>query len=163
MSAGVRSRVARALREQEPWGIHTDYERMVADMCDAVAGTDRGSVDPGAWTLQRDLAALIDPVADVTRQDDWRGPMTYVYDEGTERALRGGLEGCPAHYQGDGEVTCDRAIRSQMAGVEIPPEAAWWWGCAVKYLWRWPWKGGQEDLDKARDCVGRLSEALRRP
>lgn len=62
----------------------------------------------------------------------------------------------PGHYEGDGEVSCERALRSMTWLSTLPPMALWWWGCAFKYLWRWPWKNGADDLRKAHDCIGRL-------
>lgn len=62
----------------------------------------------------------------------------------------------PGHYEGDGEVTCERALRSMTWLSTLPPMQLWWWGCAFKYIWRWPWKNGADDLRKAHDCIGRL-------
>ena len=62
----------------------------------------------------------------------------------------------PGHYEGDGEVSCARALRSMLHGVKLAPIAIWWWACAFKYLWRWVWKNGVKDLMKARDCIDRL-------
>lgn len=58
----------------------------------------------------------------------------------------------PAHYAGDGEVDCARAMESMM-GVNT---MNYWWGCAFKYLWRWKRKNGLEDLYKCRECLDRL-------
>lgn len=66
----------------------------------------------------------------------------------------------PSHYDGDGEVSCERALRSMTWLSTLPPMQLWWWGCAFKYLWRWPWKNGAEDLRKAHDCIGRLLEEV---
>lgn len=62
----------------------------------------------------------------------------------------------PSHYAGDGEVDAARALRSMMDGFDGGAEAAYWWGCAMKYLWRWPRKNGAEDLLKCRECLERL-------
>ncbi|WP_417352161.1 Lar family restriction alleviation protein [Gordonibacter pamelaeae] len=66
----------------------------------------------------------------------------------------------PGHYEGDGEVSCARALRSMTWLSTLPPMQLWWWGCAFKYLWRWPWKNGADDLRKAHDCIGRLLEEV---
>lgn len=82
----------------------------------------------------------------------------------------------PAHYAGDGEVDCKRALNSMLAGyakaaafaeirscgamdypviefdLHVMP-ASYWCGAALKYLWRWPLKNGLEDLRKARECI----------
>ena len=65
----------------------------------------------------------------------------------------------PAHYAGDGEVDCMRAMRSAAEGwaeAGVSPMALWWSLCAMKYLWRWPLKGGAEDVRKARQCLDYL-------
>lgn len=64
----------------------------------------------------------------------------------------------PRHYEGDGVTTCDVAMRSMMHGVSVSPDVAYWWGCALKYVFRWPWKGGMQDLKKARECLARIIE-----
>ena len=69
----------------------------------------------------------------------------------------------PARYAGDGKVSCADALRSMTSGAGgLSPMALWWWGCALKYLWRWPHKGGDGDLGKAADCIARLREELGR-
>lgn len=65
---------------------------------------------------------------------------------------------CPPHYRGDGEVTAEDAIKSMMSHVLLPPDVAYWWGCAFKYLWRWKHKDGLQDLEKCADCLTRLIE-----
>lgn len=70
----------------------------------------------------------------------------------------------PAHYAGDGEVDCKRAMESMHAGwiegmleqAELPPNAPSVWyflTCAFKYIWRFEGKNGLEDLKKARECL----------
>lgn len=62
----------------------------------------------------------------------------------------------PAHYQGDG-IECMEAMESMMNALEVkqelPPIVYYWWGCAFKYLWRWPLKHGRKDLEKAVQCI----------
>ena len=68
-------------------------------------------------------------------------------------------QGVPPHYAGDGRITASDALRSMTSTREAGEYAAmtlWWWGCAFKYLWRWPSKGRSEDLRKAVDCIERL-------
>lgn len=72
----------------------------------------------------------------------------------------------PAHYQGDGLVTCSRALHSAMSqeecprAVPMPAMAAYWWGCAFKYLWRmWSKDNPQSDGEKAIDCIHRALRA----
>ena len=35
-----------------------------------------------------------------------------------------------------------------------------WWGIAFRYLWRWPWKGGVEDLRKCRESIDIMLEEI---
>lgn len=60
----------------------------------------------------------------------------------------------PRHYEGDGVITCKDAMRSMMHGMETnAAPVVCWWGIAFRYLWRWPWKGGVEDLRKCRESI----------
>lgn len=72
----------------------------------------------------------------------------------------------PAHYAGDGEVECKRAMRSMAAGYDrslaYSAEATYWCITAFKYLWRWPLKNGLQDLRKARECIDQALEAAGR-
>ena len=64
---------------------------------------------------------------------------------------------CPAHYAGDGEVECKRAMRSMAAGYDkstAPTACRYWAIAAFKYMWRFPLKGTPlKDLKKARECI----------
>ena len=66
----------------------------------------------------------------------------------------------PEHYRGDGDITCADAMRSMMTPIqdELSAMQIYWLGCAFKYVWRWPLKGGVNDIDKAIDCLTRLKE-----
>lgn len=68
------------------------------------------------------------------------------------------MSSTPKHYMGDGRITCADAMRSMTFGCGLPPMASYWWGCALKYLWRCPNKGGAEDIEKAIDCLQKLKE-----
>ncbi len=63
----------------------------------------------------------------------------------------------PAHYAGDGVITCKDAMSSMAAGYDkggVTTAQAYWSISALKYLWRWPLKGSPlKDLKKARECV----------
>lgn len=67
----------------------------------------------------------------------------------------------PAHYAGTG-IECMDAMASMMGAVagDVPPIAAYWWGNAFKYLWRWRKKNGREDLEKARQCITYLLDEI---
>ncbi len=85
----------------------------------------------------------------------------------------GACEENPQHYEGDGTVSCARAMRSMLEGWQrgaargvfalagcVPLGSAYWATAAFKYLWRWPLKGHpREDLGKALDCCQRALEA----
>lgn len=73
----------------------------------------------------------------------------------------------PAHYAGNGEIEAMKAMQSMMSVLGRPtfmgfytPIVNYWWGCAFKYLWRWPLKNGLEDLHKCRQCIDYLIEEL---
>ncbi len=75
----------------------------------------------------------------------------------------------PEHYEGDGVVSCSRAMRSMCDGWEysaeepVPLSCAYWAVTAFKYLWRFPLKGHpREDLMKAIDCANRALDAWER-
>lgn len=97
-------------------------------------------------------------------------PMTKPAREGaSERHGRASHDDVhePAHYAGDGTVTCKVAMRSMMHGIVMRGDAAFWWGCAFKYLWRWPRKharpaGKLQDIDKAIECLRALREEVTR-
>lgn len=62
----------------------------------------------------------------------------------------------PQHYEGYLEdVDCGIALKSMMGNTKN-----YWWGCALKYIWRWPQKSGVEDLKKAKECIDRLIEEI---
>lgn len=85
---------------------------------------------------------------------DWAGNET-----GFER------QHTPEHYMGDGLVTCSRALYSASHHPYVrflPPMAAYWWGCAFKYLWRmWSKNDPESDAAKAKDCIGKAVRAWR--
>ena len=66
----------------------------------------------------------------------------------------------PRHYAGDGKISCMDAMRSMVYCVNIRPMAIYWWGCAFKYLWRWPWKNGKQDIEKCEQCISYLKAEL---
>lgn len=61
----------------------------------------------------------------------------------------------PAHYN-QGKVECIDAIDSAVAGLS--GENGFYIGTAIKYLFRWKWKGGVEDIDKAIWYLERLKK-----
>ena len=81
----------------------------------------------------------------------WRGLDSLVSD-------------VPAHYAGDGLVTCARAMESASAQLSVrerTEDEGWWWRCAFKYLWRmWGKDSPRGDAEKAIDCLMRILELL---
>lgn len=67
------------------------------------------------------------------------------------------IERTPGHYQGDGLVTCRRAMesaQSQSKVVEPTQMAFYWWACSFKYVWRcWSKADPEADMRKAIDCL----------
>jgi hypothetical protein len=57
----------------------------------------------------------------------------------------------PSHYK-QGAIECIEAIKAATGDGFI----GYVWGNVLKYLWRWPKKGGVEDLKKARWYLDRL-------
>ena len=63
----------------------------------------------------------------------------------------------PAHYT-SGKIECIYAIEAAIASID-DPVSAFLTGQVLKYLWRWPLKGGVEDLRKAAWYLSRLIDA----
>jgi hypothetical protein len=59
----------------------------------------------------------------------------------------------PSHYK-QGGIECIEAIKAATGDGFI----GYVWGNVLKYLWRWPKKGGVDDLKKARWYLDRLIE-----
>lgn len=59
-------------------------------------------------------------------------------------------------YYNRGGMECADAMRAMMYGADVTNAEAYWWGCALKYLWRWKFKNGVEDLEKAKRCISIL-------
>ena len=102
--------------------------------------------------------------ASVARENETIDSYRRLYSE--LKADLGMTEENPAHYKGDGIVSCSRAMRSMLTGWEVhagepvPLACAYWTVTAFKYLWRFPLKGNpREDLMKAVDCANRALEA----
>ncbi len=61
----------------------------------------------------------------------------------------------PAHYDGNKGVSCIEAISNAFTEDEF---RGFLWGNVMKYMWRWPKKGGLVDLTKAKWLIERLIE-----
>ena len=71
----------------------------------------------------------------------------------------------PPHYNQSG-IECIDAMKAMADGGIEPPKIiptqhqSYCWQNDFKYLWRWPYKKGAEDLKKARWYLDRLIEEL---
>lgn len=65
----------------------------------------------------------------------------------------------PNHYNAldDSGIKCYQAITAQMGEDRM---VGFYWGNAVKYLWRWPRKNKLEDLKKAVENLRMLIDML---
>lgn len=63
----------------------------------------------------------------------------------------------PSHYMGNG-IECLEAMKSMMHEAPLTPFEGFLWGAAFKYVWRWPFKNGRQDLEKAKRCIDYLLE-----
>ena len=65
----------------------------------------------------------------------------------------------PSHYKRGG-VECKHVMAAMLDGLDLTPEQGYWYGCAIKYLWRWPKKNGLQDIAKCRECLHILMDTL---
>ena len=65
----------------------------------------------------------------------------------------------PSHYRRGG-MECKDVMGAMLDGLNLTPEQAYWYGCAIKYLWRWPAKNGLQDVEKCRECLHILADLL---
>lgn len=63
----------------------------------------------------------------------------------------------PDHYN-NGNIECIDALAAATQGLR--GIEAFCTANAIKYLWRWKWKNGKEDLDKAMWYISYLKESL---
>ena len=61
----------------------------------------------------------------------------------------------PPHYN-KASIECIDAMKAMSEGSYVNPHEAYCWQNCFKYLWRWPYKNGLEDLKKARWYLDRL-------
>ena len=67
----------------------------------------------------------------------------------------------PAHYAGDGVITCKDALKSMLTNSKLSPIQGYWIGCLFKYVWRFEHKNGIQDLEKARECLDMLIQEVK--
>lgn len=122
-------------------------EDMTADQC----GTCRfGENDCEDW-----------PCIECVDYDEWmphRAVRVKTRESGTtseeEPPAKPDMVAHPPHYTA-GKVECIDAIESAIHAMQ--GERAFLTGQVIKYCWRWPMKGGVEDLRKAAWYLDRLS------
>lgn len=60
----------------------------------------------------------------------------------------------PAHYMGAYGMEAMDVIREVLDRDDgLSGTEKYWYGCAIKYIFRWPMKNGVEDIDKAIQCL----------
>ena len=64
----------------------------------------------------------------------------------------------PKHYN-MGKIECIDAVESAITGLE--GIEAFCTANAIKYLWRWKYKNGAEDLEKAKWYIDRLLMSIK--
>lgn len=66
----------------------------------------------------------------------------------------------PSHYARGG-IECKDAMKAAIGGANgLPAMVFYWWGCAFKYLWRWRYKNGVQDLRKCKQCIDFLIDEI---
>jgi hypothetical protein len=67
----------------------------------------------------------------------------------------------PEHYNKAGGLECIDAMEAMVSEAKnISPHAFYCWQAAFKYIWRWHYKGGEQDLDKAIWYLERMKEKV---
>ena len=72
----------------------------------------------------------------------------------------------PKHYAGKYGVEAKEAMRNMVnrplsdAVIPMTPMAVFWWCAAFKYLWRFPFKNGRQDVLKCIECLSNLDHEL---
>lgn len=65
----------------------------------------------------------------------------------------------PIHYNAAG-IECIDAMEAMVSEANVDTHVAYCWQNAFKYLWRWPYKNGLEDLKKARWYIDRIIQKM---
>ena len=72
----------------------------------------------------------------------------------------------PCHYAGANGVEAKEAMANMVnrplakAILPVSPMAVFWWCAAFKYLWRWPFKNGDQDVSKCIECLKNLQHEI---
>lgn len=65
----------------------------------------------------------------------------------------------PPHYN-TSNIECIDAMAAMVEDAHVTPHEAYCWQNSFKYLWRWNYKNGIEDLQKAKWYIERLIEEV---
>lgn len=102
--------------------------------------------------------AAIDSLPELEEPDDGYDPVSRP-----AHYCRGGIEAKDVlKALLDARCMLDDGTVVEPEVTDIPPSGYYWWGCAFKYLWRWQFKNGVEDLRKARQCIDELIDSMTR-
>lgn len=111
--------------------------------CMKFASWDYASDEPGHWYVSKE-----DGCSFGEYHESYVKPYTEKY---------------PKHYLGDGIIKCEDAMESMMSPVKgLGGGPLYWWLTAFKYIWRWPLKGGEKDINKCIDSLKKLKKSLRK-
>lgn len=78
----------------------------------------------------------------------------------TRNSINNDMVNNPLHYNGS-SIECIDAMAAMVDGVDnITSHQAYCWQNAFKYLWRFPYKNGVEDLKKCRWYLDRLIKEM---
>ena len=65
----------------------------------------------------------------------------------------------PPHYN-TSNIECIDAMAAMVEDADVTAHEAYCWQNSCKYLWRWNYKNGIEDLQKAKWYIERLIEEV---
>ncbi|WP_255315272.1 DUF3310 domain-containing protein [Paenibacillus barengoltzii] len=121
-----------------------EIERLTGEVEKLTRERDQLLTNQASWKEQEEtLLRLIEDLK--AELPDIKAPVTAT--------IEGDPVNHPPHYT-RGSIECIEAIEAATSGLEGPE--AYSTGAAIKYLWRWKWKNGVEDLKKARWYLDRL-------
>jgi len=67
----------------------------------------------------------------------------------------------PEHYKlNEHGIECIDAMEAAASNAKLPAFQSYMWLNIFKYLWRWPYKNGLEDLKKAQWYLSKLIENI---
>lgn len=145
---------------------------IVSDLWDMANGLEKqaGIVKPACMLFGNRLIFDTDKVEAINKES---GSKFILKDKSKEESEDHEYDQVkrPFHYDGDGVTTCKVAMKSMLSSKEgwfkIPKDVVYWWSCAFKYLWRWPFKGQNKeeilkDIDKCSECILEMRKEVER-